>query len=156
MWYDFLLETKVDRYFSMANLFCFISIDSCYSENSVSFDNGLTLRWKQNVHHFADDILTFVLVLISLFKFHRSYTQWFSKQKCSIATDNGSVPNRRHIIFWINCDLVDCIIWSWWFNTLRPRRGGRHFAADIFKCIFLNKNIRISIEISLKFVPEGS
>ena len=27
---------------------------------------------------------------------------------------------------------------------------------DIFKCIFLNGNIRISIQISLKFVPKGS
>ena len=25
---------------------------------------------------------------------------------------------------------------------------------DIFKCIFLNKNFRISIKISLKFVPK--
>ena len=28
-------------------------------------------------------------------------------------------------------------------------------ADDIFKCIFLNENVRISIKISLKFVPEG-
>ena len=40
-------------------------------------------------------------------------------------------------------------------NTLRPRQNGRHFADDTFKCIFLNENIRISIEISLKFVPIG-
>ena len=29
-------------------------------------------------------------------------------------------------------------------------------ADDIFKCIFLNENVRISIQISLKFVPKGS
>ena len=40
-------------------------------------------------------------------------------------------------------------------NTLRPRQNGRHFPDDIFKCIFLNESIRISIEISLKFVPKG-
>ena len=40
-------------------------------------------------------------------------------------------------------------------NTLRPRQNGRHFADDIFKCIFLNENIWISIKISLKFVPKG-
>ena len=28
------------------------------------------------------------------------------------------------------------------------------FADDIFKCIFLNENIRIAIQFSLKFVPE--
>ena len=38
-------------------------------------------------------------------------------------------------------------------NTLRPRQNGRRIADDTFKCIFLNKNVRISIKISLKFVP---
>ena len=40
-------------------------------------------------------------------------------------------------------------------NTLRPRQNGRHFADDIFKCIFLNENISVSIKILLKFVPKG-
>ena len=39
-------------------------------------------------------------------------------------------------------------------NTLRPRQNGRHFADDIFKCIFLNENFRISTKNSLKFVPK--
>ena len=39
-------------------------------------------------------------------------------------------------------------------NTLRPRHNGRHFP-DIFKCIFLNENIWIYINISLKFAPKG-
>ena len=38
-------------------------------------------------------------------------------------------------------------------NTLRPRQNGRRFADDTFKRIFLNENARISIKISLKFVP---
>ena len=42
-----------------------------------------------------------------------------------------------------------------WVNSLRPRQNGRHFADDIFKCIFLNENVWISIKISLKFVPKG-
>ena len=41
------------------------------------------------------------------------------------------------------------------FNTLRPIQNGRRFADDTFKGIFLNENVRISIKISLKFVPEG-
>ena len=40
-------------------------------------------------------------------------------------------------------------------NQLRPRQNGRHFPDDIFKWIFLNENVRISINISLKFVPRG-
>ena len=38
------------------------------------------------------------------------------------------------------------------FNTLRPRRNGHHFTDYIFKCIFLNENVWISLKISLKFV----
>ena len=40
-------------------------------------------------------------------------------------------------------------------SPLRPRQNGRRIADDTFKRIFLNKNVRISIEISLKFVPKG-
>ena len=40
-------------------------------------------------------------------------------------------------------------------NTLRPRQNGCCFADDTFKRIFLNENVRISIKISLKFVPKG-
>ena len=39
-------------------------------------------------------------------------------------------------------------------NTLRPRQNGRHFADDIFKCVFFNENAWISLQISLKFVPK--
>ena len=44
---------------------------------------------------------------------------------------------------------------STWFNTLRPRWNEQHFADDIFKLIFFNGNVWISIKISLKFVPNG-
>ena len=39
-------------------------------------------------------------------------------------------------------------------NSLSPRRN-EHFADDIFKRIFFNENVWISIKISLKFVPKG-
>ena len=42
-----------------------------------------------------------------------------------------------------------------WLNTLRPRQNGRHFADDIFKCIFLNENVWIPLKTSLAFVPKG-
>ena len=40
-------------------------------------------------------------------------------------------------------------------NTLRPIQNGRHFADNIFKSIFLNENLWILNEISLKYVPCG-
>ena len=39
-------------------------------------------------------------------------------------------------------------------NTLRPSQDGRHFPDDVYKCIFLDENVRISIKISLKLVPK--
>ena len=45
---------------------------------------------------------------------------------------------------------------SQWTNTLRPRWNEQHFADDIFKRIFFNENVWISIKISLKFVPKGA
>ena len=44
---------------------------------------------------------------------------------------------------------------AWWTKHMGPRQNGRHFADDTFKHIFLNENARISIKISLKFVPKG-
>ena len=41
-------------------------------------------------------------------------------------------------------------------NTLRPKQNGRHFTDDIFNCIFLDENVWITINISLKIVHKGS
>ena len=56
----------------------------------------------------------------------------------------------------LNCDvkLWDIITHSY-LNTLRPRQDGRHFADDIFTCIFFNENCCILIKFSLKYVHEG-
>ena len=43
----------------------------------------------------------------------------------------------------------------WCVNTLRPSQNGRHLPDAIFKCIFLNENVLISIKMSLKFVLQG-
>ena len=40
-------------------------------------------------------------------------------------------------------------------KLIEAETNGRHFADDTFKRIFLNENVRISIKISLKFVPKG-
>ena len=40
-------------------------------------------------------------------------------------------------------------------NILRTNQNGCHFAHNIIICFQMNKNIRISIQISMKFVPTG-
>ena len=61
------------------------------------------------------------------------------------------------LTYWvvIQLDLLFDTIFTVRVNTLRPRQNGRHFASDIFKCIFLNEDVWISIKISLKFVSRG-
>ena len=51
--------------------------------------------------------------------------------------------------------LVTFRITSMTLGWVSSRQNGRHFADDIFKCIFLNENVWIPIKISLKFVPNG-
>ena len=60
----------------------------------------------------------------------------------------GVCPGQRPAITWPI---------PWWYivNSLRPRQNGRHFPEDIFKAIFVNENIWLSIWISLKFVLRG-
>ena len=41
-------------------------------------------------------------------------------------------------------------------NSSSPRQNGRHFAVDIFICIFVNEKLCILIKISPKFVVKGS
>ena len=48
-----------------------------------------------------------------------------------------------------------CLMNHEMINTLKPRKNGHHFADDVFKCIFLNENVWILLQISLKFVPNG-
>ena len=61
---------------------------------------------------------------------------------------------------WCHCNVLQCCVENrqWdvvYFNSLRLRQNGCHFADNIFKCIFLNETVWISINISLKFVPKG-
>ena len=38
---------------------------------------------------------------------------------------------------------------------MRSRQNVHRFSNDIFKCIFMNENVRRSIKIPVKFVPKG-
>ena len=70
--------------------------------------------------------------------------------------------NAENVSIWWRHHGEDCVHNSWGvlylqpMNPLRPRPDGRHFAGDIFKCIFLNENRRILILISLKFISKCS
>ena len=114
-----------------------------------------------------------ILIEIQNFSLKKIFLKMSSAKCCSfrlglnvlfrVSEDAASV-----VYFYLDQFIVDCFIARlsvrqetccrsvYSINTLRPRRNGRHFPDDIFKRIFLNENIWIPIEISLKFVPKGS
>ena len=47
------------------------------------------------------------------------------------------------------------IQWCLLNNSSSPEQNGPHFADDIFKCMFVNENVWISIKFSLNIVPDG-
>ena len=71
---------------------------------------------------------------------------WPHPHPCHFVLFEWSVSIKSIEVF--KCDGI-------YINTLRLRRNGQYCPGEIFKCIFLNENIWISIHISLKFVPKG-
>ena len=59
---------------------------------------------------------------------------------------------RKHFQF---CSQTFTCSWLSTVNSLKSRQNGLHFADNIFKCIFLDENVWIPIEISLEFVSKG-
>ena len=64
-----------------------------------------------------------------------------------------TLPHNTHYVI-RNRTIASRLSYHHGINTLRPRKNGRHFADEIFKCIFLNDNAWILLKISLKFVPK--
>ena len=84
---------------------------------------------------------------------------WVNLNLCLFSWEwKGIVMNGSQILKqWWQGHNQQCSIWNCddLVNTLRPRQNGRQFTDDILQCIFLNENVWIPIEISLKFIPKG-
>ena len=97
-------------------------------------------------HHMTSYIGTTQLAITNLYYLNNT-EKYFSSLNVDMAT--FTVHGRKHCqdLFHMHRLVL--------FNSLRPRQNGRHFADDIFKCILVNENVRISIKTSLKIVPKG-
>ena len=74
---------------------------------------------------------------------------------CFAINDILPIPTTKHFLwFWWDHRWSVKLSSVWPLNTFRSTKIGCH-STDIFKCIFLNENVYISINISLKFVPNG-
>ena len=119
------------------------------------------IETRSSVFWTMDLICTWIIFRI--FNYHSVYrlSQWEEALLCNAFTliinntvdlcDTYKIYNATSCLSIFFLSSVMCC-----FNSLRPRQDGRHFPDDIFKCIFLNENVWISIKISLKFVSKGS
>ena len=72
----------------------------------------------------------------------------------------GSLKGFAFFLFWTahHVKAEMCILEDDGFDlayTLRPRQDGRHFADDIFTCIFFNENCCSLMKFSVKYVRKG-
>ena len=83
-------------------------------------------------------------------------TPWYKHRTChcNIILNDELYHFGAAYLKWLNLWYVQPGLIPPWFNTLRLRQNGCHFPDDVFKCIFLNENIWISLKISLKFIPK--
>ena len=120
----------------------------------------ILLHWTNcNSHtdsHLNSGCLIYLLVfllsaqtVLSFYNCRHYYDIAWSDISCHVCEGFGP-----HELIWAAC-AVACLCLYWVFNTLRPRQNVHRFVDDTIKRIFLNKNVRISIRISLKFVPKG-
>ena len=103
--------------------------------------------WELSANHMLQCITMQVYKTSHPIVHYNAYAVWQWKQY-------GSLCQLYHKV--TSASSYEEYIWSKAsINTSRPRQNGRHFPDDTFKRIFLNENVRISIKISLKFVPTG-
>ena len=113
-----------------------------------------TNYWETGLHVYETRC---ILIWISLRFAKRSINT-----KSELVLSNGMVQNRWESIIWnivgLICQLASsymCVSRLQYVNTSRPRQNSRHFADNIFKCIFVNENCHHLTTISLRFVLKG-
>ena len=120
-----------------------------------------TLRPAQNGHHFGDDIFKCIFLNENVWIPIKISLKFVPKGRIN------NIPALVQIMAWrqpgdkplsepmmVRLATHICVTRPQWVNTLRPRQNGHHFTDDVFKWIFLNKNVWISFKVSLEFVPK--
>ena len=151
-------------------IFLFIAVDRKNTRTYPTSHNGLEIKYaavfgddmgrsaQWNILHLKLNLpyMTFIYDWLPAYK--RMHWEYLSLYNIKIAL--YVVLNRYYFRYRFNSGYLDMFyslsnLSLTVINSLRPRQNGRRFADDLFKCIFLNENARISIKISLKFIPKG-
>ena len=121
---------------------------------SYTIESSPSLRIISSSLSVCLSVKYFILFNVSLWKI---ISQWLFSYKYNLIP---LVTVFTQILLPVFADSISSRVGITWLhftrflNSLRPRRDRRHFADDIFKCVFLNENEWISLRISLKFVPK--
>ena len=101
--------------------------------------------WQRNDRHFADIYVWISLDFRVNFPGRKLLNLYSNFIDCvhQGVTDDKSGRRFKNAYALVNLGAL---------NTLRPRQNGRHFANNIFQCIFLNVNVWTSNKFSLNFV----
>ena len=131
------------------NVIAFLNYDplNCDWANVILFkSNNIYLLHFSNVTIFTLLQITWPINIVYLGWRNNELQPIRNSDTCTVISITG-LKNWTPLHFHHCCQII--------LNTLRPRQNGRHFADDTFNRIFVNENVRISINISLKFVPKG-
>ena len=129
----FNLLTKVNPCLFGVNMTCYFCYDSLM---------WLIVKYISLKYQIVIKInLQYIIVPINVGRWYRN-AQCVSMHASMCLSVHGFKPLSKRVM----TDLI---------NILRLRQNGRHFADDISKCIFLNENLWILNEISLKCVSCG-
>ena len=135
------VETQINAiiYFwtvSILDFFMSITIhcqwNGTVGDSSSNYISSGEVAAKITDDHFSSTFVKFYIRFISTGSLPIINQHWF--RECFFTC---IVPN-QYLKPWPTC--VDT-------NTLRPKQNDCHFAADIFKCILLNENVCVLIQI---------
>ena len=106
--------------------------------------------------HVFQRIMSMIMFSFAIFLWYKSkLLLWFThKQHCNLPVI-FFFACWLHSLLWYLLFSRNCMNSMVWINTLKLRWNEQHFTDDIFKRIFFNENVWISIKISLKFVLKG-
>ena len=121
-------------------------LNQCWNIVNSNLRNKLQWNLNRNVTIFVHKN-AFEIVIWEMVSFEGSKV--YLKVYLSVPDCMHIGPRFNDIRLYFQGDSIHCL------STLRLRQNGSHFTNNIFKCIFLMKNIYILTKISFKFPLKG-
>ena len=115
----------------------------CHTNPAIP-DHYQQLCWHRQTHMSSGDLFC---------KICGCRPSWFPWQRLCRCFETNKSKAALSLVRKSSSLFTRLVAYPWTLSILRLRLNGCHFPDDIFKCIFVHKNVWISIGISPKFVP---